>query len=444
MKDGVRFKVNEAGDNELGCATVHQGGMLQTPSGEWWAVSMLDFVAVGRTVCLVPVTWHEGWPMFGLEGNLGRTPRTWFKPNTGNEAAETPHAPYERCDDFNGKKLQRVWQWNHEPIDSKWSLKNGRLRLNAMPAENFLWARNTLTQRCIGPVSSATVTLYTKNLKDGDVAGLGLINLPYAWIGVCKDGNHKCLRFMQQSTGTVDADIQAYDKIYLRITGDYDEMWASFSYSVDGKSFTDIGDTLRLPYQLKTFQGSRYSLFCFNKTQDNMLTASTKGTDKRMGGYAEFDDFIVEEPMADRSANLPTGKVITLENKANGTRIWGMKRGLCHSAKKGSREYDSKDCMFKVIDKGQGKVMLECMNGMGYMTISGLGLSGDVRLVKEPTEASLFMWQDMLRGDCMLMSLKNHRFVGCSPDMGEPYSTQFAGADPNRKNGCVFHFNVVE
>ena len=444
MKDGVRFKVNEAGDNELGCATVHQGGMLQTPSGEWWAVSMLDFVAVGRTVCLVPVTWHEGWPMFGLEGNLGRTPRTWFKPNTGNEAAETPHAPYERCDDFNGKSLRRVWQWNHEPIDSKWTLKNGRLRLNAMPAENFLWARNTLTQRCIGPVSSATVTLYTKNLKDGDIAGLGLINLPYAWIGVCKDGNHKCLRFMQQSTGTVDADIQAYDKIYLRITGDYDEMWASFSYSVDGKSFTDIGDTLRLPYQLKTFQGSRYSLFCFNKTQDNMLTASTKGTDKRMGGYAEFDDFIVEEPMADRSANLPTGKVITLENKANGTRMWGMKRGLCHSAKKGSREYDSKDCMFKVIDKGQGKVMLECMNGMGYMTISGLGLSGDVRLVKEPTEASLFMWQDMLRGDCMLMSLKNHRFVGCSPDMGEPYSTQFAGADPNRKNGCVFHFNVVE
>ena len=431
MNDGVKFRIDQPGDNELGCATVHQGGMLQTPSGEWWAVSMLDFVAVGRTVCLVPVTWTDGWPMFGLEGNPGRTPRTWTKPNTG--ALEQPHSPYERNDNFNGKTLQRVWQWNHEPVDTKWALKGGRLRLDAMPAENFMWARNTLTQRCIGPQSEATVVMYAKNLKDGDVAGLGMLNLPYAWVGVCKDGGHTCLRWMQQSTGTVDAEAQVTDKVWLRVSGDYDEMWATFSYSLDGKTFTAIGDTLQLPYQLRTFQGSRYSLFCYSK-----------GKDGKKSGYAEFDDFTVTEPLADRTDNLPLGKVITLENKANGSRLFGMRRGLCHSAWKGSREYGSTDCQFRVIDKGEGKVMLECMNGMGYITITGMGLSGDVRLIKEPTEASLFMWQDMLRGDCMLMSLKNHRYVGCSPDTGEPYSAQYAGSDPNRKNGCVFHFSVIK
>ena len=69
--------------------------------------------------------------MLGLEGNLGRAPRTWFKPNTNSQ----PHAPYERNEDFNAKSLGRVWQWNHNPDDSKWSLKNGRLRLQSMPAD---------------------------------------------------------------------------------------------------------------------------------------------------------------------------------------------------------------------------------------------------------------------------------------------------------------------
>ena len=84
------------------------------------------------------------------------------------------------------------------------------------------------------------------------------------------------------------------------------------------------------------------------------------------------------------------------------------------------------------------------MNGMGFITITGQGISADVRLVKQESEASLFQWQDMLRGECMLLSLKTNRFVGCSKDMGEPYSAVFPGSDPNRKNGCVFRFNIVE
>lgn len=443
MKDGYKFNVAQPGDNELGCGTVHQGGMLQTPSGEWWAVSMLDFVAVGRTVCLVPITWQDGWPMFGLEGNPGRCPRTWVKPNTG--ANEKPHSPYQRNDSFDGKQLSRVWQWNHEPVEDKWTLKNGKLRLNAMPADNFLWAKNTLTQRCIGPVSDATVTLSAKGLKNNDVAGLAILNLPYAWVGVRNNNGTLKLQWMQQTTGVQEiGELKAMkaakglkdSDVTLRVHGDYDEMWAVFSYSLDGKTFRNVGDTLRLPYQLRTFQGSRIALFCFNQQVDG---AQAKAT-----GYAEFDNFTVNELMADRSANLPAGKIITLDNLSNGSRMWGMRRGLCHSTRKGSQEYNSNDCRFKVHDRGNGRVALECMNGMGFITITGMGISADVRLRKEETEASLFQWQDMLRGECMLLSLKTNRFVGCSPDMGEPYSAQFAGSDPNRKNGCVFRYTVIE
>jgi hypothetical protein len=37
----------------------------------------------------------------------------------------------------------------------------------------------------------------------------------------------------------------------------------------------------------------------------------------------------------------------------------------------------------------------EALNGTGFLTVVGAGLSGDVRLMKEETEACLFQWQDM-------------------------------------------------
>lgn len=92
---------------------------MDLPNGEWWGVSMMDVKSVGRLTFLSPVTWKNGWPFFGIENNLGRSPRTWFKPNVGIET--TPHTTYERNDDFSGKELKPIWQWNHYPVE-----KSGR------------------------------------------------------------------------------------------------------------------------------------------------------------------------------------------------------------------------------------------------------------------------------------------------------------------------------
>ncbi len=433
--DQAKFRIGAWPDNELGNATVHQGGMVQTPEGSWWGCTMLDFVGVGRTTCLCPITWTDGWPMWGLEGNPGRTPRTWVIPD-GKPSA--PKAPYVRSDNFDGKQLQHVWQWNHEPVAKMWSLKNGKLRLQAMDAENLLWAHNTLTQRCIGPVSIATVTLDGSKLKAGDCAGLAMLNLPYAWIGLSRNDSQLQVLWKHQQLEAKSIEMPAKtSRVQLRVYADLDQMWATFSYSFDGQEFKALGDTLPLPYQLSIFQGSRYSLFCYH--------AVAHGNDtKQVSGYAEFDNFQVDEPMADRRANLPVGKVITLTNLADGARMIALKRGLCHRAYPNSREFNSNDCKFRVIDCGLGRVKLEAMNGMGFVCITGQGLSADVRLVKDESKAELFQWQDMLRGECMLLSLKTHGYVGCSPTMGEPYSARFTGSDPNRKNGCVFRFEVVE
>ena len=41
--------------------------------------------------------------MIGLEGNLGRAPRTGPKPNAPARDTEPIHAPYERNESFDGK-----------------------------------------------------------------------------------------------------------------------------------------------------------------------------------------------------------------------------------------------------------------------------------------------------------------------------------------------------
>jgi beta-xylosidase len=425
--DGAKFSIAPAGPDATGCDNAHQGGIVQAADGSWWALLMQDFHSIGRTVCLLPVTWKDGWPMIGLEGNLGRAPRTWFKPKSvATQSQHTvTHAPYNRNEDFNGKQLGRVWQWNHNPDDRTWSLKKGRLRLLSMPAEQLMWARNTLTQRVIGPTSIATVELYTKGMKDGDVCGLGNINVPCSWIGIVKDGNNFTLRCFEQLTNdTTIVPVDLVDgKIILRCIGDYDNNQAQYAYSLDGITFQTLGRMMPLSYQLVTFQGSRHALFAYN----------IKGMN---GGYAEFDNFTVQEPKADRSQNIPYGKTIRIINKATNRPAIALKHGVLYDTHIGDK---SKLTQFKVIDRGSGRVSLLCADGR-YVKVYADGLPGDVRFTSNVEGAEVFLWQDYLDHDFMLLSLKNQKYLGKSPTTGSPYSMDFTGADPARRNGAVLHW----
>ncbi len=433
--DGTKFGLGPLDKDATACSNAHQGGIVQATDGSWWALLMQDFHSIGRTVCLMPMTWEDGWPMVGLKGNYGRAPRTWFNPGTKmgipatGQTTEKPHAPYVRSDNFNGKTLGRVWQWNHNPDDRMWSLKGGRLRLNSMPAEQLMWARNTLTQRVIGPRSTTTVELSVKGLKDGDVAGLGNINVPCSWIGVVKSGKTLTLRCFEQLTNdTTDTEISLpTGKIWLRCIGDYDNDQAQYAYSTDGITFQTLGRMMPLSYQLITFQGSRHALFAFNIKGKN-------------GGYADFDNFTVEEPMANRSNNIPFDKTFRIINVATNRPAVCDPHGLLYDTRADDR---SPRTQFQLIDKGSGKVSLKCVDGR-YVKVYGEGLPGDVRFTNDPDEAEVFLWQDYLNQEFMLLSLRNHLYVGKSPTTGSPYSMDFKGSDPARRNGSVLRWEETE
>ena len=440
-RDGTKFGLGPLDKDATACSNAHQGGIVQGPNGDWWALLMQDFHSIGRTVCLMPMTWVDGWPMVGLEGNLGRAPRTWYKPDAslncigtaltlyGNKKPQLISAPYNRNENFNGKTLGHVWQWNHNPDDKMWSLKGGKLRLNAMPAEQLMWARNTLTQRVIGPKSIATVELYVKGMKDGDVCGLGNINLPCSWIGIVKQGKQLTLRCFEQLTNdTIDVPVTLpQGKIWLRCIGEYDNDQAQYAYSTDGKTFQTLGRMMPLSYQLITFQGSRHALFAFNKNGKN-------------GGYAEFDNFTVDEPCADRSGNIPFGKTFRIINKATGNPAIALKHGLLHDTHPDDKSVETK---FTIYDRGCGIVSLKCADGR-YVKVFGNGLPGDVRFTTDPQKAENLVWQDYLNHEFMLLSLDNHRYIGKSPTTGSPYSMDFAGPDPARRNGSVLIWEEVK
>jgi len=444
VPDGSEFRLGPVDVNATACTNAHQGGIVQYKDGSWWALFMQDFHSIGRTVCLMPMTWKDGWPMVGLDGNLGRAPRTWFKPGTvlgdycEGDAAQPMKAPYQRNEDFNGKQLGRVWQWNHNPDDRMWSLRSGRLRLNSMPAEQLMWARNSLTQRVIGPKSITTVELYVKGMKDGDVCGLGNINVPCSWIGIVKmrNGDNEKMRkdayilrcFEQLTNDTIDVPINLPNgRIWLRCIGEYDDNQAQYAYSVDGQTFQTLGRMMPLSYQLTTFQGSRHALFAFNKNGHN-------------GGYAEFDNFTVEEPMADRSKNIPYGKTFRIINKANGRPAVCDPHGILYDTHPGDR---SQRTQFRLIDRGNGCVSLKCIDGR-YIKVYGEGLAGDVRFTSDEKQAEIFLWQDYLDHDFMLFSPGNHRYIGKSPTTGSPYSMDFTGPDPARRNGSVLQWEEVQ
>ena len=418
------FEITPPNAGERASLTLHQGGIIDTVKGEWWGFSMQDHNSVGRLTSLSPVTWSDGWPYFGLPGNLTRTPKTWIKPDTGH--VEPITAPYDRSDDFSKSKLQEVWQWNHAPDDAKWSLteRPGYLRLHSLPARDFWWARNSLTQRAVGPESTATTDLDAVGLQPGDVAGLALLNLPYSWLGVEHGPEGFALAFFDQTTGESKRERLQNPRVKLRVHCNFDLDTAQFSYSTGGREFQTIGGELKLPFQLKTFQGVRYTLFHFN-------------TGGNPGGQADFDSFAVAEPRPrGLTKPIPYGRRISFADLSNGNVLAVVDGQLQSVAQTGQ------PASLRVVDRGSGRIALQTLAG-AYISVGGAGAAGEVTVkAGTPGDAETFQWVDLQRGDTLLMSLATHRYL-VAPRMAGPLAADHPGPAPDRKDGSCLEWRIV-
>lgn len=264
---------------------VAQGGLINTPDGKWFAYLFRDFGSVGRIPYLVPVKWENDWPLPGVDGKVPDSLDLPPGRGLGYDIVSSDEFTRNRGE----KALPLVWQWNHNPDDRHWSLmqRPGYLRLTAGRVDSsVLLARNTLTQRTFGPECSGETLIDVSGMKDGDCAGLILLQKKYGWVGVKAESGVKSVVMVSAESG-IPVELQrigiTQNKVYLKIDCNFHDRSDKgyFYYSLDGRSWTQVGDSLQMSYTLPHFMGYRFGLF-------NYAT-------RRPGGYTDFDFFHITD-----------------------------------------------------------------------------------------------------------------------------------------------------
>ncbi len=266
---------------EKGSTTVqapHQGGYVETPSGEGWFVHFNQTGAYGRITHLEPVKWENDWPIIGepISETAGQPVASYQMPNVGGLF---PPVYPQTSDEFCDGTLGLQWEWNHNPVDTHWSLQErpGFLRLKALHADYFLAARNTLTQVHHGSASETTVELDVAGMVDGQRSGLGLLQAQPNWIGVAQLAGTRQVKFASAGVETQGPVLDERTSVQLRMH--VEDQVVSYSYSLDrGATFTSLGEPAKMRFSW--WKGARPALFSYSLTEPDPALSQ---------GYADFD-----------------------------------------------------------------------------------------------------------------------------------------------------------
>ncbi|MBC7388606.1 MAG: T9SS type A sorting domain-containing protein, partial [Opitutaceae bacterium] len=286
----------------------------------------------------------DGWPTVGVNGQVPAT--TDIPKGSGSikgiiDSDEFSVAP----------PLKLQWQWNHNPQNNYWSLtqKSGFLRLtNERTDPNVLHTTNTLTQRTFGPKCSGYVALDVSGMKDGDYAGLLALQNTYGFVGVKMSGTNKSI-VMSTAKGFNTTPVESgniglnQNTVYLRIDFDFTNRTdkAYFFYSLNGTTWTAIGNTMQMNYDLTHFMGYRFGLFSY--------------ATKAAGGYADFDFFRVGANITEAQKSVVTSieKDTEKEESAVYPNPFGVDGLRIH--KEGDFNYQITDMRGLIVEKGMGK-----------------------------------------------------------------------------------------
>ncbi len=272
---------------------VAQGGVVDTPDGQWYMFIFQDRGAVGRIPVIMPIKWENDFPV------IEKIPKT-FSVNSTNKGYT--YKKLWGSDDFyykTGDKLKSFWQWNHNPDNSKWIAADGTLKITTDKlCTNLCQARNVLTQRSIYPKCSAEVTVNASHMNEGDYIGMAALQSNYGAIALTKrNGQAELVMIARKKPSHEDAHIynpgicydneqpEEYESIVLDVDSarigvslDFTDLRdvAEFYYYKDGEK-CKIGITHKLYFWLDHFVGCRFALFAYSTV--------------KKGGTAEFSNF---------------------------------------------------------------------------------------------------------------------------------------------------------
>ncbi len=263
----------------------HQGGWVETESGESWFIHFQDKDAYGRIVHLQPMWWEEDWPVIGQNQNedgIGEPVLRWGKPRSlVSSEIMTP----AMSDDFKAGKLGLQWQWQANCKPQWYELKNGQLRLHSIGHSgeaNLYHIPNVMTQKFPAETFKVTTKLRFVPETEQDRTGLLIIGKEYASIEVRKQKGQLGVYYVTGDETQIDIAVNfgtiIGNELFLHIEVNEGAI-CQFGYSEDGINFTKVDEVFKAtPGQ---WVGAQIGLYCFNLDQE-----ASKG-------YADFDYFSV-------------------------------------------------------------------------------------------------------------------------------------------------------
>ncbi len=244
----------------------HQGGWVETVTGEDWFLHFQDRGLYGRVLHLNPVEWVNDWPVMGVDKDgdgCGEPVRRHRKPDVGKVyPVETP----VESDEFNTRNLGLQWEWDANYQDCfGFTSDYGFLRMYGhVLDENFVnfWnVPNLLLQKFPADSFTATTKVKVSAKADGQQSGLIVMGHDYCRLSVEKQGNSFVLKQISchgaERGGAEKENVIAtlepsrhfgaglypnYEReIYLRVKVE-DGGLCTFSYSLDGRKFHNAGE----------------------------------------------------------------------------------------------------------------------------------------------------------------------------------------------------------
>ena len=269
----------------------HQGGWVDTNTGESWFVHFQDKGAYGRVIHLNPMTWVNDWPVIGVdkdEDGCGEPVTTYKKPNVGKTY---PIATPPESDEFNTRHLGLQWQWHANKKDTYgFTTDLGYIRLYAGSLSkefvNFWEVPNLLMQKFPAEEFTATTKLTFTAKQDGEQTGIIVMGWDYSYLSIRKEGD----QFILQQAVCKDAEQQNPEQIkelanipveHLKMPGVADNEWqtvylqvkvrkgavCTFAYSLDGKQYMTVGE----PFTARQGKwiGAKVGVFCVTPNEGN-------------------------------------------------------------------------------------------------------------------------------------------------------------------------------
>ena len=129
-------------------------------------------------------------------------------------------------------------------------------------------------------------------MKEGDFAGLALLQRKYGLVGVKFNKGAKSIVMVNAQSGK-PVEVQSVPltqkTVYLKAECDFNDRTdiGYFYYSLDGKSWTSIGSQLKMEYSMPHFMGYRFGLFNYST--------------KTLGGFVDFDYFHISDRITEKN-----------------------------------------------------------------------------------------------------------------------------------------------